>query len=99
MSSAGRGSDGPSPALSLGAYTTVRRNDAVLVYVRRYEGRRRLQIMLNMTGQVQPMPTEEAINKIVLSTWLTTRHVAAPWSFVVISRKYYVTCVNFGRAA
>ena len=58
------------PALSLGAYITVRHNDAVLVYERRYEGRRRLQIMLNMTGQVQPIPIEEPINKIVLSTWL-----------------------------
>ena len=57
------------PALSLGAYITVRHNDAVLVYERRYEGRW-LQIMLNMTGQVQPIPIEEPIDKIVLSTWL-----------------------------
>jgi alpha-glucosidase len=57
------------PALSMGTYVPAGHNDAILVFERRHE-ERRLQIVLNMTGERQPMPTEQPIKTVMLSTLL-----------------------------
>jgi alpha-glucosidase len=55
------------PALAVGSYRTIACTDSVLVYQRQQSGRR-FQIALNMSGSSQPLPSEVAAGRVLIST-------------------------------
>jgi alpha-glucosidase len=55
------------PALSMGSYVEVAHSESVLIYERQYE-HRRLQVALNMSDKVQPLPSRLSPGKTLIST-------------------------------
>jgi alpha-glucosidase len=55
------------PVLAMGSYRTLACTDSVLVYQREQSGRR-LRVVLNMSGSFQPLPSEVAAGRVLLST-------------------------------
>jgi alpha-glucosidase len=55
------------PALSVGCYTKVAHTDSVFIFQRQY-AQRRLQIVLNMSGKPQALPSDVPTGNILLST-------------------------------